>query len=98
MTKINYYGDKDSYIHLKFGHAMKCFFFTNEFRKQYPEFCEKYENYFFGEKPENAFHDAFEVVAGAKALKLPANFFYFNFTDTPAKSYKEIESYLEREN
>lgn len=96
----NYYGENDSYIHLKFGEARKCFNFTKEFRKKYPQFCESYENYFFGEGGEsedNEFYNAFDVVASARALKLPANFFYFNFTDEPAKSYREIEGYLERE-
>jgi hypothetical protein len=100
-TNIDYYGDKDSYIHLKFGEARKCYFFTNEFVKKYPEFCKSYENYFFGESnenPDNEFYSAYDIVETAQALGIPANFFYFNFTDTPAKSYKEIKSYLDNEN
>lgn len=95
--EIDYYGTEDNYIHLKFGNARKCFNFTEEFRNKYPEFTESYE-YYWDNTPnkieDNNFYSAYDVVETARALKLPANLFYFNFTDTPATSYEEIEEYL----
>lgn len=45
QTKIDYYGDKDNYIHLKFGDAVKMYNFTKEFREKYPQFVRAYEMY-----------------------------------------------------
>lgn len=98
MTKkIDYYGKNASYIHLKFGDARKMFFFTKEFRKKYKRFCESYECYYFEEPNKNKddeFLSGFDVVETARALKIPVEIFYYNFTDTPAKNYDEIFDYL----
>lgn len=97
----DYYGTEDSYIHLKFGKALKCYHFTQEFQQKYPDFVKSYENYWNdtpSEDDDANFYNAFDVVRKAKEIGLPADFFYFNFTDTPATSYEEIEEYLNNEN
>jgi len=94
-NEIDYYGEKDNYIHLKFGDARKMYFFTNEFMKEYPAFAREYKNYFENEK--SAFRTPFAVVDYAYKNKIPVHF-YYNFTDTPAKNKKEIIDYLVREN
>jgi hypothetical protein len=94
--QIDFYGDKDNYIHLRFGDARKCYFFTKEFRNKYPKFVELYENYFSGQgddDPDNDFYNAFDVVNYVYDNKIPVAF-YYNFTDTPATSKEEIENYL----
>lgn len=99
-TKINYYGDKDSYIHLKFGDARKMYNFTKEFIEKYPLFAREYQKYFEGssEKDYNrAFNSPFGVVEYVYKNKIPVNF-YYNFTDTPAKNKAEIIDYLVSEN
>lgn len=95
MKKIDYYGDKDNYIHLKFGDVRKHYNFTDSFIKKYPNFAREYANYF--EWKESKFHSPFAVVAYAFDNKLPVHF-YYNFTDTPAKSREEIVEYLVSEN
>lgn len=94
--EIDYYGDKDNYIHLKFGNAWKMYNFTKEFEAEYPEFAREYKSYFHQEK-EGKFISAFAVVEYVYKNKIPVHF-YFNFTDTPAKSKKEIMDYLVSEN
>lgn len=96
MTKkIDYYGDKDNYIHLKFGDCRKMYFFTTEFIEKYPVFTREYKNYFDGEKSK--FKTPFAVVYYTYSNKIPVHF-YYNFTDTPAQSEKEIMAYLVSEN
>lgn len=95
---VNYYGDKDNYIHLKFGHARKCYHFTKDFTKLHKDFVKKYEDYWSDEETEdvdNAFLNAQDVVYGAEEEGLPPEFFYFNYTDEPAKSYEEIYNWIE---
>lgn len=101
MMTINYYGDKDNYIHLKFGHARKCYNFTPEFIEKYPKFTEKYQDYWNDETTEDtdsAFLNAYDVVYGAEQEGLPAEFFYFNYTDEPAESYQQIYNWIEENN
>jgi hypothetical protein len=93
--KINYYGNKDNYIHLKFGRARKCYNFTTTFIKEYPNFAREYKNYF--ECKESKFENPFQIVSYVYNKKIPVHF-YFNFTDTPAKSKSEVIEYLVREN
>ena len=93
--KIDYYGDKDNYIHLKFGDARKMYFFTNEFQKEYPLFAKGYEKYWNNDS-SSQFKNPFQVVHYAYKNKIPVHF-YYNFTDTPAKSEKEILEYLGNE-
>lgn len=96
MTKkIDYYGQEDNYIHLKFGDTRKMYFFTNDFVKDYPGFSREYARYFSMEK--SAFRSPFQIVAYAFDNKIPVHF-YYNFTDTPAKSREEIVEYLVSEN
>ncbi len=94
--QIDYYGDSDNYIHLKFGDARKMYCFTEELKKFYPNFCEEYKKYWDGDM-QSRFHNAFQVVAYVYDLKLPIHF-YYNFTDTPVKNKKEVIDYLLREN
>jgi hypothetical protein len=92
---INWYGDTDNYIHLKFGDCVKAYNFTEDFKGKYPQFVKAYEMYWNGKR--TAFKNPFQVVSYAFNNKLPVHF-YYNFTDTPAKSEQEITSYLLREN
>jgi hypothetical protein len=59
-------------------------------------FAREYQNY-FELKAEAQFKNPFQVVSYAYANKIPVHF-YYNFTDTPAKSEKEIMAYLTNEN
>ena len=101
--KINYYGDNDNYIHLKFGDCIKAYNFTNEFMEKYPEFTERYKDYCNNGANKQAsynktgFASAFEVVAYVFKKYIPVHF-YYNFSDTPAKDYDEIIKYLVEEN
>jgi hypothetical protein len=91
---IDYYGTEDNYIHLKFGDTRKMYNFTNEFIKAYPDFAREYSTYFEGEKGK--FKNPFQIVNYVFNNSLPVHF-YFNFTDTPAKSETEIIDYLVKE-
>ena len=93
--EIDYYGEEDNYIHLKFGDARKMYFFTKEFIVDYPDFAREFKNYW--EREESKFISAFAVVEYVYKNKIPVHF-YFNFTDTPAKNKKEIIDYLVSEN
>ncbi len=93
--EIDYYGDKDNYIHLKFEDCRKCYFFTNDFIGKYPAYASEFAKYFQGEKSK--FKSVFGVVAYTYKNKIPVHF-YYNFTDLPAKSEKEIMEYLVKEN
>lgn len=101
--KIDYYGDKDNYIHLKFGDCVKMYNFTDKFIKEYPEFTERYIHYYDNGANKQAsyerkgFASAFEVVAYVYKKNIPVHF-YYNFTDTPATDYEDIISYLIKEN
>jgi len=103
MTEINYYGETDNYIHLKFGDCVKAYNFTKDFIEKYPEFATRYQHYFEHGANKHAsfdkkgFASAFEVVAYAFKKEIPVHF-YYNFTDEPAKDYDEIIAYLVNEN
>jgi hypothetical protein len=92
---IDYYGEKDNYIHLKFGRAQKRYNFTEEFMTQYPEFTAMFTNYFM--KDDVTLEDTKGIINHAYDNNIPVHF-YYNFTDTPATSREEIISYLDREN
>lgn len=94
MNKINYYGETDNYIHLKFGDCRKMYNFTKEFTEKYPDFAREYQNYFMGEK--SMFETPEQVVDYVFDNNLPINW-YFNFTDEHATSREEIEDYLVNE-
>lgn len=97
---IDYYGDKDNYIHLKFGNCVKMYNFTEDFIKNYPEFVERYVDYYNNGASNTygkGFNSAFEVVAYTHKKEIPVHF-YFNYSDEPAESYTEIINYLVDEN
>lgn len=94
-NKIDYYGNKDNYIHLKFGDVRKMFNFTQAFREKYPKFVVEFTNYFMDRKSK--FKNPFQIVSYVYNKKLPVHF-YYNFTDTPAKNKREIMEYLSNEN
>lgn len=99
-TEIDYYGDNDNYIHLKFGDCRKNYHFNNDFIEKYPDFVREFAKYFEGsryESNESKFKTPFAVVAYVYKNKIPVHF-YYNFTDTPAKNLKEIMAYLANEN
>lgn len=92
---INYYGDNDDYIHLKFGRMQKMYCFTEKFREKHPNFVKEYELFFWNDE-KSRFKTALEVAQYVDMYNIPVNF-YFNFTDTPAKNIAEVYSYLIRE-
>lgn len=95
QTQIDFYGDKDNYIHLKFGDVRKMYYFTPDFVKKYPTFTSEYEKYFDGHK-DAKFKNPFQIVAYVYKNEIPVHF-YYNFTETPAKGFDEIMEYLARE-
>jgi len=92
---INYYGEKDNYIHLKFGDCIKAYNFTEDFIKEYPQFVKAYKEYFMGKS--RAFKNALQVISYIYNNEIPVHL-YFNFTDTPVKDREEAVSYFIREN
>ena len=90
---IDYYGDKDNYIHLKWGDVKKAHNFTEEFRKDHPDFVREYASYL---NEEGKFKNPFQIVSYVFEKNIPVHF-YFNFTDEPATCRDEIINYLVRE-
>jgi hypothetical protein len=90
---IDYYGNKDNYIHAKFGDLRKMYNFTDAFKKQYPKFAEEYVQYWVGNY--SRFKVPQQIVAYVEQNNIPVNF-YFNYTDEPA-SIEDMHDYLERE-
>lgn len=93
---IDYYGNTDNYIHLKFGDVRKRYSFTDEFRKEYPLFTIEYLKYITWNE-NTQFKNPFQLVNYVYENNIPVHF-YYNFTDTPAKNQKEIINYLTNEN
>jgi len=98
-SEIDYYGETDNYIHLKFGDCRKAYNFTKKFIKEHSDFAKKYQRYFESvrQRTFDDFKSPFTVVAYAFKKQIPVHF-YYNFTDKPAKDYNEIIEYLVREN
>ena len=95
--EIDYYGEEDNYIHLKFGDCRKMYFFTNDFIKQYPDFAREYTKYFeAGEIKTSKFKNPFQVVSYVFDKEIPVSF-YYNFSDEPAGDKDSILSYLVNE-
>lgn len=92
---MNYYGKSDNYIHIKFGDVRKWYNFTGDFTNKYPNFVREFVRYCAG--GESKFKSPFAVVSYVYDNSLPVGF-YFNFTETPARSRGEIVDYLVREN
>ena len=94
MTKkqIDYYGDTDNYIHLKWGDCVKAYNFTDDFTEKYPLFASEYRKYWEG-GIHRQFKNPFQIVNYVYENNIPIHF-YYNFTDMPAKSQKEIIKYL----
>jgi hypothetical protein len=90
---IDYYGDKDNYIHAKFGDLRKAYNFTPELKKLYPKFCEEYAKYWNGEFCR--FQQPQQIVKYVDENKIPVHF-YFNYTDEPA-TIQDMYDYFERE-
>lgn len=101
-SNIDYYGETDNYIHLKFGDCRKAYNFTKKFIKEHSDFAKQYQNYFqngsrYRSGSFDGFSSPFAVVAYAFKKQIPVHF-YYNFTDKPAKDYNEIIEYLVSEN
>lgn len=92
---IDFYGEKSSYIHLKFGDMRKMYNFTPHFTKKHPKFCEEYLKYWNNDKT-GKFENPLQIVNYVDYYNIPVRF-YFNYTDTPAKNNKEVQDYLIRE-
>ena len=90
---IDYYGDKDNYIHAKFGDLRKMYNFTPALKELYPRFCEEYAKYWNGEY--SVFKQPQQIVKYVAENKIPVHF-YFNYTDEPA-SIEDMYAYFERE-
>ena len=95
LKKIDFYGDKDNYIHLKFGDCRKRYNFTTQFQKDYKQFCGEYICYF--ENTQSQFKNVFQVVNYIIENNLPIAL-YYNFSDTPVYNKKDVISYSLREN
>lgn len=91
---IDFYGETANYIHLKFGDARKMYNFTEEFKKEHPNFCTEYVKYFSGK--ESKFEDPLQLVNYVEHYNIPVHF-YFNYTDTPAKGFRDVKNYLGNE-
>lgn len=100
---IDYYGDKDNYIHLKWGDCVKMYNFTEDFIEKYPDFVKRYSHYYnnWGSREASrkgiGFSSPFEVVAYVFKKNIPVHF-YYNYTDKPAEDYDDIINYLVGEN
>lgn len=94
--KIDYYGDKDNYIHLKFGDCRENYNFTNEFITEYPLFIEHYTKY-FSYNDKSQFKNAFQVITYIYNEKIPVDL-YYNFTNTPVQNEEEVMQYLLKKN
>jgi hypothetical protein len=90
---IDYYGDKDNYIHAKFGDLRKMYNFTSDFRSKYPKFCKEYDKYWKGNL--SVFLIPQQIVSYVEKNNIPVHF-YFNYTDEPA-TIQEMHDYFERE-
>lgn len=86
--EIDYYGETDNYIHLKFGNARKCYNFTEDFKKQYPNFSAEYLKYWNDQY--GYFKNAYTIIKYIKDNEIPVHL-YFNFTDTPCTPDEAIE-------
>lgn len=75
---IDAYGDTENVIHFKFGDARKNYNFTDEFRKEYPNFCKEYTKYFSNEK--SLFTDPLAIVNYIDHYGLPVKL-YSNYVD-----------------
>ena len=90
---IDYYGDKDNYIHAKFGDVIKMFNFNESLRNLYPRFCEEYIKYW--NREYSVFKQPQQIVKYVDENKIPVHF-YFNYTDEPA-TIQDMYEYFERE-
>lgn len=90
---IDYYGDKDNYIHAKFGDLRKMYNFTDDFKKQYPNFANEYGKYWRGNP--SVFLQPQQIVEYVEKYNVPVNF-YFNYTDEPA-TIDDMHEYFKRE-
>ncbi len=95
--EIDYYGEEDNYIHIKFGDIIKRYRFQEGFRKEHSYFVEQYENYWEEETDKNDLKTPEDFVNYAYDNNIPVNW-YFNYTDTPAESKEEILEYFINEN
>ena len=96
-SQIDYYGEEDNYIHIKFGDIRKCYFFTEEFKKEHSYFVEQYDNYWEDKTDKNDLKTPEDFVNYAYDNGIPVNW-YFNLTDEPAESKEEILEYFINEN
>lgn len=97
MTKqIDYYGDEDNYIHLKWGDCVKMYNFTDELIEKYPLFTTEYKKYWDNDDTCQ-FKNPYQIINYVFDNDIPINF-YFNFTDTPVYDREDIIEYLDNEN
>lgn len=91
--EIDYYGENDNYIHLKFGDCRKMYNFTEDFVKEYPRFADEYRKYFYGK--ESLFINPLEIINYTINFDIPINY-YENFTDEPCTK-RQAQEYLMNE-
>lgn len=91
---IDYYGEEDNYIHIKFGRMQKMYNFPDAFREKYPNFCAEYDKYWNGEG--GRFKNMLDITQYIDEFGVPVNL-YFNYTDEPVKDIAEVYEYIIRE-
>jgi len=90
---IDFYGDNNSYIHLKFGHIRKMFYFTPEFEKANKRFANGFKKFFWGEE-QKLFKEDIDVVRYIKKYNIDIPL-YQNYHDLEFVNVDEAIKYLE---
>ena len=93
-SDIDAYGQTQSVIHFKFGDCRKQYFFTAEFEKQHPRFCEEFAKYWEGRK--SLFSDPLAVVNYIETFDLPVRL-YSNYVDEEFADFDAVREWLAQE-
>jgi len=89
----NWYGDNESYIHLKWGNMRKWTNFTREFKKAYPKFVRRYNKYADKATEDNYREKIFELLCMIENQNIKVGL-YDNYTDTPYRDTAEVWRYF----
>jgi hypothetical protein len=94
MTKeIDYYGEADNYIHLKWGDVRKMYNFTDDFMAEYAVFSKEYRKYWDSDNT-CVFKNSYMIIKYIKDYNIPVHL-YFNMTDTPATTEESLLWWLD---
>ena len=83
--------EEDTVIELKFGDMRKAYRFADWFWHEYEFFATEFAKYW--EEKESYFKNPYQILDYVEKHNIPVDF-YFNFVDEYAKSYDEIQEYL----